>query len=147
MPHYYSKLESVIRYRHNLELEAQRVLSDQKYRLEKQENLVKTLVMNTTTLSDELERKTHHGIGSDEMTHYHQYIRQQHLKIMEAQQHQEALNYEYEILREKLMEASRERKIVENIYENRRAAFFQELHRKEQSQLDELSSRRSTISQ
>ena len=147
MPRFYSKLESVIRYRHNLELEAQRILADKNNRLKKQDDILDVLKGNINNLSNELELKTHHGIRSDEMTHYHQYIREQHQKVREAQQHREGLNHECEVSRQKLVEASRERRMVEIIYEKRKTAYYQELHRKEQAMLDELSSRRSMISQ
>lgn len=147
MPRYYSKLESVIRHRHNLEIEAQQILAVQKQRLEEQENSLKTLVNNINDLSRELELKTYDGIGSDEMSHYYQYIRQQHFKILEQQQHLERLNHECEVSRQKLVEASRQRRLVEIIYEKRKTAFYKELNRKEQSLLDEMSNRRTTTTQ
>ncbi len=135
------KLQSVLNYRQSLEDQAQQALAES---LEQQHVLTAQIEAQHQELRHQdqlLKRQQEQGMTVAEMLLFENRIAYCRRRCDELQQQRLDLQERIEQQRQQLLQAARERQVMEKLKEKQQAAYRQELERKERAELDEISLR------
>jgi len=141
MPRYRSKFDPVLRQRKRRQEEAQEEFVEMKRDLDTAEEQLRHLHMEFETALKELSEQQAKGIAPGELDLYYRLIKQQCDRLEERRKALRRLADECEKKRQNLLEATREKKVVEKIEEKRKEVFLKEIEKKERDLLDELAGR------
>lgn len=142
------KLQSVLDYRLNIEEKIQNEFSDLKRALEDEKQILKSLTADRESLMGELRDIQRKIIRPDDISNLVAYIEK--LREKEKEQRNVILTAEekLESKRQELMEAVKNRKVIENLREKHEAEYHKEMNELERKNSDEMSvlkfSRRDT---
>lgn len=81
------------------------------------------------------------GMAPGEMDLYYRFLKQQYDRLEERRTAVQRLTDQCDRKRQDLLEATREKKVVEKIESDRKEAYLKDLQKKEQNLLDELGGR------
>lgn len=135
------KLQPVLNYRRSLEDQAQQKLAES---LNLQRQLEERAVVQCSELAaydEELKSRQKYGVDAAELMLYEERIAHGRRQIRRIQEQLTVLEERIAAEREKLLEASRERQIMEKLKEKQNSAYRREQDRKERTLLDEISLR------
>lgn len=135
------KLQPVLNYRRSLEDQAQQKLAES---LQQQRDLEERIGAQHSELADcdaELKRRQQQGLDVAELRLYEDRIAYSRGQIRQLQKQLEILQRRIGQERASLLEAARERQIMEKLKDKQDSAFRREQERKERVLLDEISLR------
>jgi flagellar FliJ protein len=141
MPRYQSKLEAVLRQRKRREEEVQEKFIEMKRDLSRAEDQLLHLHKEFEAALKELAEEQVKGIAPGELDLYYRFIKQQYDRLEERRKVVRQLSDQCEKKRQDLLEATREKKVVEKIEEKRKDVYLKDLEKKERDLLDELAGR------
>lgn len=141
MARYQSKLDAVLQQRKRHEEAVQGEFLGVKHSLDAAEDQLRQLHQELEAAMQEFTAQQGKGISPSEMDLYYRFLKQQYDKLEERRMAVQRLADQCERKRQDLLEATREKKVVEKIEANRKEAYLKELRRKEQIILDELAAR------
>jgi flagellar FliJ protein len=141
MPRYPSKLDAVLRQRKRRQEEVQEEFIGLKHDLDTAEDQLRLLHREFEAAMKELSEQQAKGIAPGELDLYYRLIKQQYDRMEERRKTIEHLADECERKRQDLLEATREKKVVEKIEEKRKEIFLKDLEKKERNLLDEVAGR------
>jgi flagellar export protein FliJ len=111
--------------------------------LSEQEEEYRALCDSLKTTADSLAEKQEHGVALHQLDLYYGYFRKHCSEAAERKQAVLLLAETCEIQRSLLVEAVKEKKVVDTIDERRRGLYRKEVQKKEQQRLDEVAGRQS----
>ncbi|MCG3115854.1 MAG: flagellar export protein FliJ [Candidatus Manganitrophus sp. SA1] len=139
MPRYQPKLDAVLRQRKRREEEVQEEFIGLKHDLDTAQDQLHRLHRELESALKDLAEQQVKGIAPGELDLYYRLIKHQHDRLEERRKALQHLADRCEKKREDLLEATREKKVVEKIEEKRKDLYLKELEKKERNLLDELA--------
>lgn len=137
------ELHQVLNYRREVEKLRHQEFAVAKHELDQAEKRLQREVERTETVLRELQEKQQAGIEASELQLYSNFGRRQQTTIKEQQQAVDVLDQKVEERRETLLDAAKDKKMLEKFKERQNLAHRQELAAKERTFLDELSVQKS----
>lgn len=137
------ELHQVLNYRREVEKLRHQEFAVAKHELDQAEKRLQREVERTETVLRELQEKQQVGIEASELQLYSNFGRRQLTTIKEQQQAVDVLDQKVEERRETLLDAAKDKKMLEKFKERQNLAHRQELAAKERTFLDELSVQKS----
>ncbi|MBI3802993.1 MAG: flagellar export protein FliJ [Nitrospirae bacterium] len=141
MPRYHSKLDAVLQQRKHHEEALQGEFLEMKRALDTAEEQLHRLHQELETALKDFAEQQGAGMAPHEMDLYYRFIKQQYGQLEERRATVQRLADQCERKRQDLLEATREKKVVEKIEANRKEFYFKGLQKKERDLLDELAGR------
>lgn len=141
MPRYQSKLDAVLKLRKRREEEVQQEFIEMKHDRDTAEDQLHRLHREFETALKDLAEQQAKGIAPCELDLYYHLIKQQYDRLEERRKALQRLADQCERKRQDLLEATREKKVVEKIEEKRKKIYLKDLEIKERNLLDELAGR------
>ena len=139
MPRYHSKLNAVHRQRKRHEEEVQEEFIEMKHHLDAAEEELHRLHEELETALRDFAKQQGNGMVPSEMDLYYRFTKQQFDKLEDHRTAVQRLADQCEKKRQDLLEATREKKVIEKIEENRKELFLKDLQKKDRDLLDELA--------
>lgn len=135
------KLQTVLNYRQSLEDQAQQVLATSLQRKKELEAELQRQQKKLQQHDSELQQRQREGLTVAEIELFETPI--QHCRCMMKQLRQQLDGLERQIIseREELLNAARDKQVMEKLKDKQEAEYRQELNRKEREILDEISLR------
>jgi flagellar FliJ protein len=137
------ELHQVLNYRRELEKLRHQEFAEAKHELDLAEKQLQREVERTSQVLQEMQEKQQAGIEGAELQLYSNFGRRQQITIKEQQQAVSVLDQEVEERRETLLDAAKDKKMMEKFRDRQNLAHQLELAAKERSFLDELSVQKS----
>ncbi len=133
------KLQSVLEYRLNIEEKILNEFSDLKRDLEEKKKILKTLIDERSRLINDLRDMQRSMIRPDDIATLVRYVEK--LRIKEEEQKKTILQVQEKIesKRQELMEAVKNRKVMENLRDKHEESYYKEMNDLEQKNSDEMS--------
>lgn len=141
MPKFTFKLEPLFEYRQRLEELSQKEFGEALARLKSEEEKIERLKELYKKSSSEIDGLKESGARADEMDLYHSYVAGLKRHIAEQERILSQVSAAVERKRGELIEASRNRKVMELMKEKSLHTHNQKVNRQEQKESDELNSR------
>lgn len=141
MPRYRSKLDAVLKLRKRREEAVQEEFIEIKHDHDTAEDQLRRLHREFEAALKDLAEQQAKGIAPCELDLYYHLIKQQYDRLEERRKALQRLADQCERKRQDLLEATREKKVVEKIEEKRKEIFLKDLEKKERDLLDELAGR------
>ena len=135
------KLQSVLNYRQSLEDQARQLLADSMQRRQQYVELLQQHQQRRQQLVDELEARQREGLSIADIELFEGQIAHRRQLSLAVQQQLEELERQIQQQREELLNASREKQVMEKLKAKQEAEYRRELARKEREILDEISLR------
>ena len=135
------KLQSVLNYRQTLEDQARQRLSDSQQHKQRLETDLHQHQSQLKQFDAELKDRQLEGLTIDEIQLFESQIEHRRRLMVRVQQQLEKLERRILQEREELLQAAREKQVMEKLKEKQEEEYRQELARKEREVLDEISLR------
>jgi len=135
------KLQSVLNYRQSLEDQARQLLADSMQCRQQYAELLQEHQQRRQQLVDELEARQREGMSIGDIELFEGQIAHRRQLSLAVQQQLEELERQIQQQREELLNASREKQVMEKLKAKQEAEYRRELARKEREILDEISLR------
>ncbi len=135
------KLQSVLNYRQSLEDQAQQILSASVQMRAELEAQLQQQRRNLQHHDSELKQRQQEGLSVAEMDLFESQIQHCRRLMADLQKRLETLDGRIVAERESLLQAARDRQVMEKLKDKQEAEYLQELSRKERAMLDEISLR------
>ena len=135
------KLQSVLNYRQTLADQAQQRLTSSLLRKSQLEAELVQLQEHFQQLDLQLQEKQQAGLSIAEIDLYEAQISHHRRQIQSLQQQMAPLDRQIFAERQELMNAARDKQVMDKLKEQQEAEYLQELARKEREMLDEISLR------
>lgn len=135
------KLQSVLNYRQTLSDQAQQRLTSSLLRKSQLEAELVQLQEHFQQLDLQLQEKQQAGLSIAEIDLYEAQISHHRRQIQSLQQQMAPLDRQIFAERQELMNAARDKQVMDKLKEQQEAEYLQELARKEREMLDEISLR------
>lgn len=135
------KLQSVLNYRQTLADQAQQRLTSSLLRKSQLEAELVQLQEHFQQLDLQLQEKQQAGLSIAEIDLYEAQISHHRRQIQSLQQQMAPLDRQISAERQELMNAARDKQVMDKLKEQQEAEYLQELARKEREMLDEISLR------
>ena len=135
------KLQTVLNYRQTLEDQAQQQLANS---LHRQVQLEAQLVQQQNSLQQldlQLKEKQQDGLSVAELDLFESQIMHRRRQIKQLQQQLEPLERQILAERQGLLQAARDRQVMEKLKDKQQAEYLKDITRKEREMLDEISLR------
>lgn len=132
-------LHQVLNYRREMEKVRHQEFNAAKLELEQAEKHLQREMERSERARQELQHKQQHGIDASELQLYSDFGRRQQATITQQKQVVSYLDQEVEVRRESLIDAAKEKKVLEKFKDRQNLALSNELAAKERAFLDELS--------
>lgn len=135
------KLQTVLNYRQTLEDQAQQQLANS---LHRQVQLEAQLVQQQNSLQQldlQLKEKQQDGLSVAELDLFESQIMHRRRQIKQLQQQLEPLERQILAERQELLQAARDRQVMEKLKDKQQAEYLKDITRKEREMLDEISLR------
>lgn len=133
------KLQSVLEYRLNVEEKILNEFSDLKRELEEQKKILKALIAQRSRLINDLRNMQRSMIRPDDISTLVAYVEKIRLKEEEQKNVIHQAGEKVESKRQELMEAVKNRKVMENLRDKHELEYHQNLNNLEQKNSDEMS--------
>jgi flagellar FliJ protein len=133
------KLQSVLEYRHNIEEKILNEFSDLKRILEEKKAVLKALIDERHRLMDELRNMQHSMMRADDLAALVAYVENLRLKEKEQKNIIEQASEKVEAKRKELMEALKNKKVMENLRDKHAEEYQKNMNELEQKNSDEMS--------
>lgn len=141
MARYQSRLTAVLKTRKHRQEAVKRELSEQWQHLSREETTLQSMVASSKKALNGL-RERQEGLDSPvELALYYQFVKQQTDRIKVQERKVAAISETVKSKRQELEQATQEKKMVEKIEANRKAAYNAMLNKKESNFLDEVAGR------
>jgi flagellar export protein FliJ len=139
MAKYQSKLNGILLHLKFQEELAETALVEKNRQLAVEEEKLSALreLMNQT--NQNLLAKKEEGILPYELELYHRFIEQQKKRVEQQESTVQSLLEEYELFREKLALAIKEKKVVQKLESNRQHTYLSKVEKKDQQATDEIA--------
>lgn len=131
------RLESVLKHRKHQEEILQKELSLMQREIEMKHSALQCLFEKMSRLVRNIQRLQQEGVTISEQILYCDCIEQQKIKIGLLEQEIEIIRNKIDIKRKELLEAVKNRKILEKLKEKKNVVYLEDLLRTEQKLLDE----------
>ncbi|GEM_PF-2940347 len=141
MARYESKLDAVLRQRKHHEEAVRDEFLEVKHSLDAAEDQLHRLHKELEAALQDFAAQQGQGMAPGEMDLYYHFLKQQCDRLAERRAAVETLADQCERKRQDLLEATREKKVVEKIEANRKEVYLKDLQKKEEVLLDELGGR------
>jgi flagellar FliJ protein len=135
------KLQSVLNYRQSLEDQAQQQLAATQQQRRDTEERVQERQQAMQSYDRELRRRQQEGLTVAEMELFESRIQDSRRQIEAFRQQLQLLDRRIADQRKHLLDAARERQVIEKLRDKQNAEYQRELSRKERAMLDEISLR------
>ncbi|MEN6469831.1 MAG: flagellar export protein FliJ [Smithella sp.] len=133
------KLQSVLEYRHNIEEKILNEFSDLKRILEEKKAVLKALIDERHRLMDELRNMQRSMMRADDLAALVAYVENLRLKEKEQKNIIEQASEKVEAKRKELMEALKNKKVMENLRDKHAEEYQKNMNELEQKNSDEMS--------
>jgi len=134
------RLEKVMDMRAEAERQRQMALAEARMKVEAEEQRLQSLHETVTSEKNAIELlRTGGAIKPREINAHYQYIRRLKLDIDHQRQNIFKAKQEQELRRQELLEAAKERKMLENLKDRQREAYMAEVNRKDQALIDDVA--------
>ena len=136
-------LHQVLNYRREMEKLRHQEFAAAKQELEQAEKQLQREMERTEKVLLEMNQKQQSGIDASELQLYSDFGRRQQATIKQQRQVVDVLDQEVEVRRETLLDAAKDKKVLEKFKDRQDLALSTELAAKERAFLDELSVQKS----
>jgi len=137
-----SKLTAVIQHRQHLEEQLRDELHGAKHDLELEQNQLHRLNQRLENILDEMDREQASGTNTEQMDLYYRFIQRQSQSIQSLSSAVRRLTEQCDAKTHRLVETSKEKKLLEHVDENRGKAQSKLQAKAEQESLDEVAGNR-----
>jgi flagellar FliJ protein len=131
-------LQPFLDWKRNLEEVAQIRLTAKLTLLKAQEEEIEKLILKRLAYEEALRNKTSRGIPAPEYVLYKQFSEESRMELKTREQKKKEMIREIEQDREKLVQLSKEKKILERLKEKKQKAFLYQAEKSEQKRNDEM---------
>ncbi len=145
MTQFHYRLQSVLNVREQLEDDAKNKLAGQVRKLNEEEKRLKTIHGEKDKCFANIVKMSGEGVNVAKLCQYNHYLSSINGRLDQQVQSVNQATQNVDIHREKLIEAAKDKKILETLKEKELQTFLQEQLKKEEKRIDEVLSYKYTV--